>query len=121
MEMKQMFGRQYIAVKNTVLLVYFEYDNNGKVFYNMKVVGKLVDRKKPISPENVEVFDKHDQFYLYADEPLMTVDGKQRVLPRAVLTCALDKDTKRMQAALVKLSGVLRHSIPFRKVYGEVL
>lgn len=116
-----MFGRQYLAVKNTVVLAYFEYDEHGKVFYTMKVVGHLLDRKKPVSPENVEVFDKHGQFYLYADEPLMTVDGKQRTLPKAVLTCALANDPEELRDALVKLSGVLRHSIPFRKVYGEVL
>lgn len=115
-----MFGRSYIAVKNTVVLAYFEYDEHGKVFYTMKVVGHLLDRKKPVSPENVEVFDKHGQFYLYADEPLMTVDGKQRTLPKAVLTCALADDPKELQDALAKLSGVLRNARPFTAVYNEV-
>ncbi|MBQ8482029.1 MAG: hypothetical protein IJ532_05795 [Alphaproteobacteria bacterium] len=119
-ENKKMFGRSYVPVKNTVILAYFQYDEAGKVFYTMKAVGKLINRKKPISPENVEVFDKHGAFYLYSDEPLMTVDGKQRCLPKAVLTCALSDDPKELENALAKLAGILRHSRPFTKVYNEV-
>ena len=119
-EDKKMFGRSYVPVKNTVILAYFQYDDHAKVFYTMKVVGKLINRKKPVSPENVEVFDKHSAFYLYCDEPLMTVDGKQRRLPKAVLTCALADDPKELESALAKLAGVLRHSRPFTAVYNEV-
>ena len=117
---KKMFGRQYIAVKNAVILSYFQYDDRGKVFYTLKLVGKLRDRKKPVSPDNVEVYEKHGQFYLHADEPLMTIDGKQRRLPNGVLTCALADDPQELQDALEKLAGVLRNSRPFPAVYNEV-
>jgi len=115
-----MFGRTYVPVKNAVILSYFQYDDAGRVFYTMKLVGRLLNRKKPVSPDNVEVYDKHGQFYLHADEPLMTVDGKQRTLPKGVLTCALADDPKELQDALAKLAGVLRHSRPFTAVYNEV-
>lgn len=119
-ENKKMFGRSYVPVKNTVILAYFQYDYEGRVFYTMKVVGKLINRKKPVSPNNVEVFDKQGQFYLYADEPLMTIDGKQRTLPKGVLTCALADDPQELKDALEKLAKVLRHSQPFTAVYKEV-
>ena len=119
-ENKKMFGRQYIAVKNAVILSYFQYDGNGKVFYTLKLVGKLIDRKKPISPDNVMVYEKQGQFYLYVDEPLMTIDGKQRTLPKGVLTCALADDPQELKDALEKLAKVLRHSQPFTAVYKEV-
>ena len=119
-ENRKMFGRSYLPVKNTVILAYFQYDCEGRVFYTMKVVGKLINRKKPVSPKNVEVFDKRSAFYLYCGEPLMTVDGKQRRLPNAVSTCALADDPKELESALEKLAGVLRHSRPFTAVYNEV-
>lgn len=115
-----MFGRQYIAVKGAAVLSYFQYDENGKVFYTMKFVGKLIDRKEPISPDNVEVYDDFRQFYLYANEPLMTVDGKQRTLPKAVMAYGLADDPKELEYALEKLAGVLRHSKPFTAVYRRV-
>ena len=119
-ENKKMFGQQYIAVKSAVILSYFQYDENGKVFFTMKLVGKLIDRKKPISPDNVMVYEKQGPLYLYADEPLMTIDGKQRTLPKGVLTCALADDPQELKDALEKLAGVLRHSRPFTAVYKKV-
>ena len=115
-----MFGRLYVPVKNAVILTYFSYDDRGRVYFTMKLVGKLINRRESISPDNVEVYDKHGQFYLHADEPLMTIDGKQRRLPNAVLTCALADDPRELQNALEKLSGVLRHSRPFTTVYRKV-
>lgn len=117
---KKMFGRAYVAVKNSVLLTYFQYDDHGRVFYTMKYVGRLIDRRKPISPDNVAVCDKHAKFYLYTDEPLMTIDGKQRTLPKAVLVCALADDPDELKGALEKLARILRHSHPFTAVYKEV-
>ena len=115
-----MFGRTHVAVKSAVILSYFHYDENGKVFFTMKVIGYRKNRKEPISFDNVELYDKHGQFYLHADEPLMTIDGKQRTLPKAVLACALADDPKEFQDALEKLAGVLRHSKPFTAVYRRV-
>ena len=120
MSEKKIFGRTHVAVKNAVILTYFQYDDHARVFYTMKVIGKLRDRKRPISPDNVEVYDKHAKFYLHADEPLMTIDGKQRTLPKGVLTCALADDPQELKDALEKLAGVLRHSRPFTAVYNEV-
>lgn len=117
---KKIFGRQYVPVKNAVILSYFWYDERGKVYFTMKLVGKLRNRRKPIFPDNVDVYEKQGQFYLHADEPLMTIDGKQRRLPNAVLTCALADDPQELKDALEKFASILRHSKPFTTVYKEV-
>ncbi len=120
-EDKKMFGRQYVPVKNYVILAYFKYDEQGKVFYTMKVVGKRVNNRLPVSPKNVELFDERGAFYLHSDAPLMTVDGKQRTLPKSMLTYALADDPKEFKDALEKLAGVLRHSGPFTAVCREFI
>lgn len=117
---KKMFGRTHVAVKNAVILSYFQYDDHAKVFFTMKVIGRLINRKKPISPDNVELYDKQERFYIYDHEPLMTIDGKQRTLPKAVMAYGLADDPKELQDALEKLAGVLRHSKPFTAVYRRV-
>ena len=121
MNKKKIFGRSYVAVKNTVILAYFQYDEAGKVFYTMKVIGKRINPKEPVASGKIEVFDNQSVFYLHKEEPLMTVDNKQRTLPKAVLTSSLADDPKEFDNALEKLAGVLRNSRPFTAVHNEFL
>jgi len=112
-ENKKIFGRQNLAVKNSLLLVYFRYGDHARVYYSIKFVGRIVNRKKPLSADNTIVFDEKDQFFIHDDEPLLTIDGKQRCLPKAVLACILSDNPSELEAALEKFAGVLRHSKPF--------
>jgi len=113
---KKIFGRKYVPVKSVVVLAYFYYNDEGKVFYTMKAVGRRVNCRRPVSADNMVLYDEKSAFYIYADEPLMMCNGKQRTLPKAVLKYAISDDKAAFDVALEKLAGVLHNSRPFTAI-----
>lgn len=65
--------------------VTLECDDEGLVFHSICFIGKMLDSRGKITADNVDVAPKDQQTRLVRGKPMMTVDCKQRVIPRAVL------------------------------------
>lgn len=127
MDSKNVFGKQFLTVKDNLLMTCFQFDDEAKVSFSVGLLGKVVDDAETANGAQVEEFSADDKkfnvqmldvaerCFLAENEPLMTIDGKQRVLPKGVLVCSLADDKSEFKQALEKLARILRNSAQLRE------
>lgn len=124
---KNIFGKQFMTVNDNLVQICFQYDDEAKVSYSIGLLGRVINDPEMAKNENVQEFGMNgdklsvqmlsddERNFLADNEPLMTIDGKRRVLPKGVLVCSLADDKSEFVGALEKLARILRNSGQLRK------